>query len=231
MILDSDNMCGRYGFVPGENFYNRFEIKNRLEKLEARYNVSPGMMMPVITSEKEKEVSLMRWGLIPFWAKDPKIGYKMINARAESLMDKPSFRKPLVSQRCLIPTSGFFEWRRLGKDKIPYYIGLKDTELFVFAGLFDIWKDAEGYPLKTFTIITTAPNALVAQIHDRMPVILDKEFEDIWLDKNITDTGKLVSMFKSYPVEKMISYQVSQAVNNPVNDGENLIRKEVNTLF
>jgi putative SOS response-associated peptidase YedK len=218
-------MCGRYGFIPGENFYSRFGVQNRLERLEAHYNAAPGMMMPVIVKDKAVETVLMKWGLIPSWAKDPKIGYKMINARAESILEKPSFGRPFARQRCLIPAVGFYEWKTIGDDKVPYFIRLKNTDFFGFAGLYDIWKDTEGYPLQTFTIITTTPNNLLSGIHNRMPVILDKDVENIWLDRNYQDINKLAGYLKPYNEDQMEAYPVSKAVNNPVNDNPEIISK------
>ena len=224
-------MCGRYGFTPGENFYSRFDIENRLERLETHYNVTPGMQMPVIVrvhpggEQFTPRVELMKWGLIPFWAKDPRIGYKMINARAEGIEDKPSFRKPLRSQRCLVPTSFFFEWRHIGEDKIPYLIRLKGQDVFAFAGLYDVWKDAEGYPLKSFTIVTTEPNELLEEIHNRMPVILEEKAEDIWLDPQVSDVRILVSLLRPFQAERMEAYPVSKLVNNPANDNDEIIKR------
>jgi len=216
-------MCGRYGFVPGENFYNRFEIHNRLDNLEPHYNIAPGQLVPVITRSSPNQVILMKWGLIPHWAKDPRIGYKMINARAETLNEKPTFKYSLKNHRCLIPTSGFYEWKHIGEDKIPFYIRLKGKDMFAFAGLYDIWKDAEGYPLKTFTIITTSPNEFMSTIHHRMPVILTEEAEDIWLDQSLTDIDKLLALLTPTTAE-MESIKVSKLVNNPNNDSPEIIK-------
>ena len=182
--------------------------------------------MPVITRNSPNKAELMRWGLIPFWAKDPRIGYKMINARAEDIQFKPSFRKPIRSQRCLVPTSGFFEWKHVGEEKIPYFIKLKGSDMFAFAGLYDIWKDVEEYPLKSFTIITTSPNSLVESIHNRMPVILDEKFEDIWLDNTITDVNKVVALLKPYDSSQMEAYPVSMLINNPANDLPEVVKPE-----
>lgn len=217
-------MCGRYGFVPGEDFYNRFKVKNRLESLSAHYNITPGMNVPVVVRQSPNEVKMMRWGLVPFWAKDPKIGYKMINARAEGIESKPSFRKPLREQRCLVLTSGFYEWKKMDKDKVPFYIRLKDKKSFAFAGLFDIWKDAEGHPLYSFTIITTIPNKLVMDIHDRMPVILPENSEEVWLDKKVSDLNIILKLLKPYDEGEMEAYPVSKLVNNSQNDGESVIQ-------
>src|SRR3989338_1574904 len=188
-------MCGSYSIVPGDKFYQRFNISQALDSLKSNYNVKPGYMMPVITG---KMLSLMKWGLIPSWAKDPSIGYKMINARAESVMEKPSFRKPFAKQRCLIPASGFYEWQKAGIEKLPFFIRLKSVDLFSFAGLYDIWKDARGKEISSYTIITTGPNELIAPIHNRMPVILEKESEEKWLEES-ADMSKLIGMLKPFP--------------------------------
>lgn len=217
-------MCGRYGFVPTDNFLEKYHIDL---PLFPKYNAAPGNLMPVIVNEDGKNiVKTMKWGLIPFWAKDPKIGYRTINARAEDIDIKPSFRKPFKSQRCLVPASGFYEWQKTDADKsIPYYIHLKSEPVFSFAGLFDIWKDVEGYPINTFTIITTTPNDLVIPIHDRMPVILPEKKEELWSDNTISDTKKILSLLKPYQAKEMERYQVSTLVNSPQNDYADLIKK------
>lgn len=213
-------MCGSYSIVPGDKFYQRFAPVNRLVILKPNYNVKPGYMMPVITGNR---LSLMKWGLIPSWAKDPAIGYKMINARSETIIEKPSFRKPFTKQRCLVPASGFYEWQKTGKEKLPFYIRLKSDDLFSFAGLYDIWKDTEDKEIASFTIITTGPNGLVAPIHNRMPVILERESEEKWLEEP-ADMSKLISLLKPFPENKMEAYPVSRAVNYGENDSEELIK-------
>lgn len=215
-------MCGRYGFVPKKDFYDRFKIENRLENLEENYNVTPGALMPVITKNSPTQVQLMKWGLIPHWAKDPKIGYKMINARADTLLRKPSFRKPFLTQRCLIPATGFYEWKHEGKDKIPYYFKVKSEDVFAFAGLYETWKDAEGYPIKTFTIITTEPNEIVAKVHNRMPAIMKKDFEEMWLDKELQDAKKLMELIIPYNPQDMEMKVVSSEINNPNSENQKL---------
>jgi putative SOS response-associated peptidase YedK len=135
----------------------------------------PSDDLPVVVSTDDKHLKMMRWGLVPFWAKDEKIGYKMINARSETISVKPSFRKAHSLQRCIIPAGGFFEWKQVDKEKIPYYIYLKNQLVFGFADLYDVWHDKQGRELKTYTIITMEPNALVEHIHNRMPVILEKQ--------------------------------------------------------
>ncbi len=144
---------------------------------------------------------MMRWGLIPSWAKDASGAGRMINARAETVAEKPIYRTALRSRRCLVPANGFFEWRRAGTSRTPYFIRMKDESLFAFAGLYDSWRDPNGVTVMTYTIITTEPNALVATIHDRMPVILHREDENRWLDPDITDPGALVPLLRPHPAE------------------------------
>lgn len=163
-------------------------------------------------------------GLIPPWAKDEKIGYKMINARAETLTEKPSFRKPLVSKRCIIPADSFYEWKRLDpKTKVPMRIKLKSSNLFAFAGLYEKWNTPEGNPLYTCTIITTKPNELMEDIHDRMPVILTDKNEKEWLNPKNTDPDYLQSLLLPYDANDMEAYQVSSLVNSPKNNSPELI--------
>jgi len=172
-------MCGRYTLVPNNDFYNRFEAENRLDDLLPHYNIAPGQTLPVITHNSPNQVVLMRWGLIPSWAKDPKIAYHTINAKAETVATKPAFRSSFKTKRCLVPASGFYEWKKLdSKKKQPFYFQLKSQELFSFAGLYDIWKNENGEEHKTYTIITTVANEDVAIVHDRMPVILNKKDEE-----------------------------------------------------
>lgn len=215
-------MCGRYSLVPQANFAERFNIANLTLDLEARYNIAPTQSSPVITRNSPNRAEEMRWGLVPSWAKDVSIGNKMINARAETVAEKPSFRKALAARRCLVPASGFYEWQRTPGGKIPHYIFLPDSEYFAFAGLYETWKDHEGNLLKTYTIITTTPNELMAQIHNRMPVILHPDDEDRWLDHD-TELDEVLSLLKPFPAELMDAYVVSTAVNSPFHEGPSLI--------
>jgi len=223
-------MCGRYGFIPDKEFYDRFEIENREVEVAPDYNAAPGMIMPVVTMNSPKRIEKMKWGLIPFWAKDSRIGYSTINARSEEIENKPAFRKAFRQQRCLVPASGFFEWKKvtdLGKPrKIPYWIRLKSKKIFGFAGIYDIWKDAEGYEIKSFSIVTTKANQIMSEIHERMPVILNKEVEDIWLDNQISDIKILKKIMLSYPSEEMETYRVADLVNNPRNNSPEVINQE-----
>ncbi|HBC72779.1 MAG: YoaM [Candidatus Amesbacteria bacterium GW2011_GWB1_47_19] len=195
-------MCGRYSFIPPADFFSRLEITNRDYQLQANYHVTPGSFMPVVFKSSPKQVANMRWGLIPYWAKDPRIAYHTINARVEGLASKPAFRGLLKNRRCLIPASGFFEWARTGNTKKPYFVKLKNHDWFVFAGLYDIWKDPEGMEHKTYTIITVPANSVVAKIHDRMPAILKARDEDLWAD-NSSYSPNLLRLLVPYPAGDM----------------------------
>jgi putative SOS response-associated peptidase YedK len=223
-------MCGRFSLTDIDAIYSRFGViisKDINKKITPHYNIAPTQKIPVIYKDKNQEnrIKFMKWGLVPHWAKDPTIGYKMINARVETLTQKPSFKHLINSKRCLVPSSGFYEWKRIDKRKVPYYIGIKNIKIFSFAGLFDNWKDSNGNELKTFTIITTDSNNTLKPIHNRMPVILEQEFEEDWLDVQTHDFDSLKHILKPYPDDKMIAYTVSYEVNNPRNDNPELIRK------
>lgn len=218
-------MCGRYSLPDPEDIPIRFKGTRSGYDLKPRYNAAPSEDLPVIVSDGEKHVELMRWGLVPFWAKDVKIGYKMINARAESLADKPSFRKSLSMRRCIVPAGGFFEWKKTDREKVPYYIFLKSHQLMGFAGLYDTWHDKQGKELKTYTIITTEPNSLVGTIHNRMPVILEKQDEDTWLNPDETEPLLLAKLLRPYPAGEMEAHTVSRLVNSPANDTKEVIER------
>jgi putative SOS response-associated peptidase YedK len=217
-------MCGRYTLITTSNLYKRYDVENtgNSPNLEADYNVFPGKVMPVITHRSPNAVEMMKWGLIPYWAKDPNVGSKMINARDDSLLKRNTFKVPFKSQRCLVPASGFYEWRNIADRKIPYYISVRDEEVFSFAGLYDTWKDAEGHETKTFTIITTKANELISPIHHRMPVILAKANEGVWLSK-VSFESELLGLLKSFDEDKMNAFTVSPDVNNPANNFASLI--------
>lgn len=206
-------MCGRFTFIDIEDIRERFNAEPI--DLKPNYNVAPTQDVPVIING---QLSMFRWGLIPFWAKDPTIGHKMINARAETVDEKPSFKHSLQRKRCLIVADGFYEWRKEGRTKRPYRITLKNKELFGFAGLWDTWKSPTG-DINSCTIITTTPNELMVSIHDRMPVILSRDSERVWLDQSIVDAGYLKSLLVPYPAEAMIAYAVSSYVNSVKNNG------------
>ena len=217
-------MCGRYSLVEKKDkIEKRFEAPTPL-LLTPRFNAAPTQQMPVVVVKNgSRRIVLMRWGLIPHWAKDEKIGYKMINARSETLSLKASFKQSLASSRCLVPASGFYEWMKHGKVKTPYYIRLKDQGLFAFAGLFASWINPQGNEVESYTIITTRPNSLLEPIHDRMPVMLRREDESAWLDGSISEPKKLLALLEPYPANQMEAYPVSKAVNTPAVDNKSLI--------
>jgi len=216
-------MCGRYALAEISALVERFQIASAAPaNLAPRYNVAPTQSMPVVVKHSPNQLALMRWGLMPAWAKDSRPGSPLINARAETLAEKRSFRQLLTAQRCLIPASGFYEWQQSEAGKTPYYIHLKEQPLFAFAGLYDRSVDAQGAEEFSYTIITTTPNALMAPIHNRMPVILRQEDEDAWLNPDETEPARLLPLLLPYSAEEMEAYTVSRAVNSPRNDGPQL---------
>jgi len=218
-------MCGRYTLTADiDTISQRFKLDTHGLKIEPRYNIAPSQEAPVIVVEDGKVLKMMKWGLIPFWAKDESIASKTINARAETLHHKPSFKKSLTEKRCLVPADGFYEWKKEGRGKIPIRFVLKNRDVFAFAGLWDTWRNQIGELVFSFTIITTKANALVRPIHDRMPVILKKEYEELWLDPKVNDIDKLLSLLIPYPPEMMEAYRVSSLVNSPKEDSPECIK-------
>ncbi len=222
-------MCGRYT-LKAEKKEMEEEFGARVESAEAlpaRYNIAPTQFIPVVRHlEAERFLSAMKWGLIPSWAKDEKIGNKMINARAETVAEKPAFRSAFKSRRCIVPASGFYEWKRLGdkEGKQPFYFYLKDKPVFGFAGLWEEWRDTKsGEILESCTIITTEANEVLLPVHDRMPVILKAEDYEQWLDTKETKSERLQKLLVSYPAKEMSLHQVSRAVNSPTTDSPELI--------
>lgn len=223
-------MCGRFAlYADYEALLERFEIEEAAldqASYEENYNVAPSQQIVAVINDGERNrLGTLRWGLIPSWAKDEKIGYKMINARAETAAEKPSFRHAFKKKRCLIPANAFYEWKKEQDGKTPMLIHLEGDELFAFAGLWESWESPEGEVVHSCTILTTQPNAVMADIHDRMPVILDKEAEKTWLDPNVQDPELLQKLIKPYEAEVLEVYEVSSAVNSPKNKGQELIRK------
>lgn len=219
-------MCGRYSQTADpEKLAQRFRLEPPGPGTSRRYNIAPTQDAPVVANDAPKRLRLMRWGLIPAWAKDAVIGNRMINARAETISEKPSFRKPLKHRRCIVLADGFYEWHvAAGRGKVPVRIMLKSREPFAFAGLWDLWRGPEGRELATFTIITTQANDLLEPIHDRMPVILRPEDEARWIDPKPADTAKLVPLLKPYSSGEMETYYVSMRVNSPKNDDPACVR-------
>lgn len=191
----------------------------------ARYNIAPTQNIATLLNDDGLRIEMQRWGLVPSWAKDETIGSRMINARSETLAEKPSFKRLLSSRRCLILADGFYEWTHEpgSKSKTPMYITMNDGAPFTFAGLWDSWKHPDGPTIRTCTIITTTPNELMASIHNRMPVILGEDARALWLDNTLRDTQALSSILTSYPQNAMTARPVSRQVNDPRHDGAELI--------
>jgi len=188
-----------------------------------RYNIAPTQDVLTVTSNGERHAQFMRWGLVPLWAKDLKIGYRMINAKSESLAEKASFRNAFKKRRCLVLADGFYEWRKEGKEKIPTYIFLKSREPFAFARLWETWNSPEDEVIRSCTIVTTEPNPFMQHIHNRMPVMLPEEAEALWLDPLTEDPEVLKRLLVPYAAELMESYTVSTMVNSPGNQGKEII--------
>lgn len=220
-------MCGRYSAELKEaNLVKNFgALKSKVE-LSPRYNIAPSQNAPVIIDDHGRQLEFFRWGLIPSWAKDPAIGYKMINARCETLLEKPSFKRPLQKSRCLVVADGFYEWKKgPGAKKTPYRIVLRSREPFAMAGLWDIWKQPDGTPLRSFTIVTTEASSDLRDIHERMPVILPRGAQDVWLDPE-SDFKRLLPLLQPIPAEQLEFYEVSPLVNKPENEGPKLIEPQ-----
>ncbi|HEY1014887.1 MAG TPA: SOS response-associated peptidase [Herpetosiphonaceae bacterium] len=218
-------MCGRYSiFTQPQQLAERFEASLAPELLAPRYNAAPTQLLPVITNHGERRIQLLRWGLVPSWADDPSIGSRMINARAETLEDKPAYRTAFAKRRCLVLADGFYEWQKVGGGKVPVRFKLASGEPFAFAGLWESWDTPEGEPLLSFTIVTGEPNELVAPVHNRMPVILTAETERTWLEDGAGGEAWKAAL-RPYPAELMESYAVSKLVNSPGNDSPALIER------
>ena len=214
-------MCGR--FTRKESFQHLAEELGlrALPSLSPRYNIAPSQLVACVRTNlesRQRECMELKWGLVPSWAKDPSIGHRLINARGETVAEKPAFRKAFKQQRCLVLADGYYEWKQEGQSKQPYYIRFKDHRLFALAGLWERWEKMEGALLETCTLITTSPNAVMKPIHHRMPVILaSKDFAD-WLNPSLQAVERVNGLLRPFPSEEMEAYPVSQLVNNPRND-------------
>ena len=225
-------MCGRFTrYTDIEQIEKLFDVHDGSIVLAPSYNVAPTQpVLAVVQSEGEKRLVVMRWGLVPVWAKDISIGSRMINARAETLMEKASFKRPFKSQRCLVVSDGFFEWRKEGTKKVPVYIRLKSKKPFGFAGLYDTWTSPDGEQIVSCTIITTASNDLIQPIHDRMPAILPKRQYKTWLDPKNQRFDALSALLAPYPAAEMEAYEVSRLVNAPANNSPQCIEPVPRTV-
>jgi putative SOS response-associated peptidase YedK len=218
-------VCGRYTLAaPVNDLVEQFRIDEYPSGLVApSYNIAPTQEVAAVIAENEKwKLEMLRWGLIPSWADDPSIGNRMINARAETVFQKPSFRKPFKNSRCLVLTDGFYEWQRTPDGKQPYYIHMKDGAPFAFAGLWETWRNGEE--IRSCTILTTDANELVGQIHPRMPVILPPKDYELWLDPDFEEQEALTSLLRPYPNDSsMEAYPVSRRVNSPSNNAPDCV--------
>jgi putative SOS response-associated peptidase YedK len=231
-------MCGRYTLIRLHDVLERFPwIEHAPPDLVPRYNIAPTQPLLVIANDNPGEYDYLTWGLVPSWAKDPTIGNRMINARVETLTEKPAFAKPLRRRRCLVIADGFYEWRKDGGDgrksvKTPVRVRMRDLKPFAFAGLWEHWQSPNGSEVKSCAIITTPPNELMSGIHDRMPAIVPPELYLEWIDPAERDGAEMASILGPYPAEAMEAYPVSRTVNSPRNEVPACVEPvEKETLF
>ena len=220
-------MCGRFTQAQIAELDREVFKLLSLPPVPTRYNIAPSQNAAAVRENPKtgnRNIGPLRWGLIPYWAKDPSIGNRLINARGETLTEKPAFKAAFQHRRCLIPADGFYEWQKIGKRKQPHYIRKADGGVFAFAGLWERWSDQSHEPIETFTIITTQPNTLLAPIHNRMPVILPEARYDEWLDPANHDLDSLQVLLEPYPASEMDAYPVSTFVNSPHNEGPECVR-------
>jgi putative SOS response-associated peptidase YedK len=224
-------MCGRYTLYQTGELAERFDlVEEEIQEIEAdlkdRYNIAPTQILPTITErDSKKHIELMRWGYLPPWAKNERtvFKYRTFNARSEGIFEKPMWKRAIRERRCLVPSSGFYEWKDTPYGKQPYFIHPKDQGLFAFAGIYGSWKDAEGIEWHTYSILTTDPNHEMVEIHNRMPVILHPDDEDIWLDANTTDRNTINELLQPYEDGMLDMYEVSRDVNTSRVDSKTLI--------
>lgn len=222
-------MCGRYSqHQSAEVIAQAFEVDD-VPALEPRYNIAPTQSVPIVLQSsvsKTRQFKMMHWGLIPKWAKDSKIGTKLINARAETVAEKPSFKSAFRKRRCLVVADGFYEWQQQEnkKQKQPYYFRLNDGQPFAFAGLWEQWEDASGEVINSCTLLTTDANELMRPVHNRMPVILNPKDYEQWLDPEVKEPERLQPLLRPYSTQEMLAYPVSTAVNKPSNDNAECIK-------
>jgi putative SOS response-associated peptidase YedK len=219
-------MCGRFTLFEADKVLSKEFGVSSVPPLSPRYNIAPSQPIAAVRTPHTgigRELALLRWGLIPSWSKDPAIGNRLINARAETVREKPSFRNAFRRHRCLIPTNGFYEWQRQERGKQPYFVRMRDGRVFAFAGLWDRWESSDKDVIETCTILTTAANTVLAPIHGRMPVILPQAEYARWLDPALKDPDSLSPLLVPFPPEEMLAIPVSPRVNAPSTDDEKCI--------
>jgi putative SOS response-associated peptidase YedK len=214
-------MCGRFTLTdPDQKMAVQFNLPE-VPDLAPRYNIAPTQPVAAVRVASDsvvRELALLQWGLVPFWAKDPAVGERLINARVETVADKPAFRAAFRRRRCLVVADGFYEWQKVDGRKQPYYIRLRSHQPFAFAGLWEHWEGPDGSVIESCTLLTTEPNDLMSPIHNRMPVILQPKDYELWLDPHTQDPERLQPALLPYPSTAMIAYPVSRWVNSPDND-------------
>lgn len=217
-------MCGRFAQrTDAKRLAREFKVSD-VPEVEARYNIAPTQdILGIRRAEDEREAVFLKWGLIPSWAKDSSIGAKLINARSETVMEKPSFREAFKKRRCIIPADGFYEWQRTGGKKQPFFFQMRDKRPFGFAGLWEKWRAEDGQALETCTILTTEANEVLRLVHDRMPVILHPGDYELWLEDDARNVDLMKELLRPYPSSEMVSYPVSTLVNNTSNYGAELL--------
>jgi putative SOS response-associated peptidase YedK len=209
-------MCGRYTLKSNPHAVAALCNLPSIPELKARFNIAPTQLVPVVRAgQNGRELAMLRWGLIPSWAKDAKIAHSLINARSETAASKPAFRSAFKRRRCLLPSDGFYEWKKVGKQKLPLHIRRRDEAPFAFAGLWECWHPPEGDPVETCTILTTASNEVVAPYHERMPVILPPEHFDEWLKPGDADAEGFLPLMVPYGAAEMEAVPANPIVNSP----------------
>lgn len=218
-------MCGRFALSEDWSFMlDYFGISASTYEQPQRYNIAPGQDLAAIISDgRQRRIGPLKWGLVPSWARDEKIGFMTINARAETLLEKPAFKRLVERKRCLIPADSFYEWKKSGQAKQPMRILLKSRKIFAFAGLYDTWITPAGNKLNSCTVITTSSNEMMAEIHHRMPVILPQEAETLWLDKTLQSPTEMMALLQPYEADDMWAYPVSNIVGNVKNESPQCI--------
>jgi putative SOS response-associated peptidase YedK len=223
-------MCARYSFFSVKLFQPEFDLDP--DGIEEHYNIAPTDVVPgIIETAQGRELQFFQWGLVPSWSKDPTVGQKLINARAETLCEKPSFRTAFKRRRCLLPADGFFEWKGEKGNKQPYFIRMRSHKPFALAGLYEYWEGAEG-ALVTCTIVTTEPNELLSTVHNRMPVIVAKDDYGTWLDPKVQTPEPLMPILAPYPSNELEMYPVTRRMSNPGYESPEIIEQVPSeTLF